>query len=739
VPSASGAATPGASVAGDDLVVDAAGTHVEVQRDPLQLKFSTDAGRQVLMQSAAGGPGTLSVPETHDPANPGVENGDVPRLHAPFPFLVGTEELSLYRNDVFQGNLQQGTRAGVLYSATQVRDAERVGGELRLTLETTDPSGRVLDVAIRPRDCCAVEVEVTPVPAAGVAMVGDSFVASEGEGFFGFGGRHFDLDQRGKVIANWVNKQNVSLDSLRDPKPGPGEYSKTLYPNGPNAAYYPQAQFTSSAGYGFLLDQSELSRFDVAADRDDRWSVEASAPRLRYIVAAAPPAEAIATITAISGRHRAPPEWALGPMIDRTAYGLSVEEYEAVIRDDLATIERYGIPVSGYRVEQWVDLPRDVLADLIAEMRAKGIHPLAYLLSRTGAPPPGAVHGLVDFTDPAQVDAWEAKVREVLDLGFDGFMQDFGEETLLDMTFSDGSTGAQMHNRYPILYHETTRRVIDDYQREHPDREIFFYTRAGYSGSPGSAAFESANFPGDETTDWSIGSGLPSITPDMLNRAVGGAYGFSTDIGGYLDLPRYLGVNDTEVGTTKELLIRWTQWATFSPLFRLHGANPMGTHVPWLYDDETVDLYRHYSELRVQAAPLIRELWREAERSGIPPTRPMWLAEPDNPAARAADQQWMLGDDLLVAPVVTEGATSRDVYFPEGCWEDQNDGRRYHGPATALVDAPLVVLPHFFRCDGHPVAPVPTTDPPPTSTTSPDGVATVSPAAPVAASPRFTG
>ncbi len=76
----------------------------------------------------------------------------------------------------------------------------------------------------------------------------------------------------------------------------------------------------------------------------------------------------------------------------------------------------------------------------------------------------------------------------------------------------------------------------------------------------------------------------------------------------------------------------------------------------------------------------------------------MWLAEPDSPQARAADQQWMLGDDMLVAPVVVEGATSREVYFPEGCWEDPNSQRRFSGPTTATVSAPLDVLPHFFRC-----------------------------------------
>src|SRR5205085_11095261 len=110
-----------------------------------------------------------------------------------------------------------------------------------------------------------------------------------------------------------------------------------------------------------------------------------------------------------------------------------------------------------------------------------------------------------------------------------------------------------------------TRAVLARYQRTHPRREFFFFTRAGYTGRPGSAAYESANFAGDETTDWTRSSGLQSVIPDMLNRAVGGAYGYTTDIGGYFDVY-------TPKPTTKELLLRWAELAVFTPFFRLHGS-----------------------------------------------------------------------------------------------------------------------------------------------------------------------
>jgi alpha-glucosidase (family GH31 glycosyl hydrolase) len=248
-----------------------------------------------------------------------------------------------------------------------------------------------------------------------------------------------------------------------------------------------------------------------------------------------------------------------------------------------------------------------------------------------------------------------------------------------------------MHNRFPILFHRATARAVATFRRKHPRRRIWWFTRAGYSGSAG---YEPANFPGDETTDWTRSSGLASQTTDMLNRAVGGAYGFTTDIGGYFDVGPY-------PPTTKELFIRWAEWAALSPLFRVHGSLLAGTHTPWSYDAETLRAYKRMAALHLRARPLIRRLWREARRNGIPPTRPLWLQFPGDPRAAGQDQEWMLGPNVLVTPVVTEGATTRSVYFPTGCW--RGTGIRVHGPASRTVNARLGVLPYFVRCGTAPL------------------------------------
>ncbi len=115
-------------------------------------------------------------------------------------------------------------------------------------------------------------------------------------------------------------------------------------------------------------------------------------------------------------------------------------------------------------------------------------------------------------------------------------------------------------------------------------------------------------------------------------------------------------------------------------------------------------VYASLSRLHLRAAPLIMSLWRQADRTGMPVTRPLWLADPGDPRARRQDQEWLLGPDLLVAPVVTQGASSREVFLPPGCWRTP-DHRIVQGPKLAEVLAPATQLPYFTRCGKAPLAP----------------------------------
>ncbi|HEX8975639.1 MAG TPA: TIM-barrel domain-containing protein [Solirubrobacteraceae bacterium] len=708
------------------IVLSGPAARVVITADPFQLQFESGPGIPALAEATRSSPLPQVEPPTIDPVPPGVDNQHTTTLYAPLAFTVGAESLRQYDGLVWGGNLMSGARSGVQYYARRVISSHPVQGGVALVLATNDPSGRTLDVRITTLGPGAIRVSAQADPATGVSEIGDSFASGPDEGFFGFGGRHNALNQHGQVLSSFVQEENLSGIS----QPG-APAALTLFPNGPTAAYYPQAEFFSSRPYGFLLDQPELARFKLDSDGSGSWNVTASASSLDYVVAPGPAPQAMRTLTALSGRQPVPQAWALGPMLDRLVknVGETQPDYESNVAADLANIARYHLPLSAYRLEGW-GLPGagdDGLAlhsyvtpafqaQVFSALRARHIHPLVYLrpwitpgsapaqaglvarradgqpyqtTSTTGAP-----IELLDFTNPAAVAFWRREVDRALDLGADGFMQDFGEEVLFDMRFADGETGATMHNRYLVLYAQATRAAIDSYERGHPGRRIFFFSRAGYSGLPGSAAAEGGNFPGDETTDWGHASGLQSLTSDMLSRAVDGAYGFGTDIGGYYDY--------TTLPTTKPLFLRWAEWAALSPIFRLHGSGRAGTHTPWSYDAQTVRVYNRLAELHLAAVPLIERLWRQAESTGIPPTRPLWLAYPGDRSTWTQDQEWLLGPDVLVAPVVQPGASSRSVYFPAGCWRSPDGSGTHTGPGRATVPAPLIRLPYFFRCGTRP-------------------------------------
>lgn len=701
-----------------------------VYRSPFRIVFTDARGNPVLRETtAAGERRRLTAParalaSAGAPAAARLSPAYGPpmqsTLYAPLEFTVGSERDLTYTSGTWSGDLRASVRVGSVFSAVRVCSVARAGAGIRLVASTTDPSGRKLIVTIAPGVSGALRIKVRPSPAAGVAGIGDSFSSAPGESFHGFGGRHLGLDQRGASFYNWTAEENVNATAFNVPGAAAGAL---LYPNGPQAAYYPQASFVSSRGYGFLLGNSELARFRLD-DHREAWQADAAAHTLDYTVVPGSAPRAIAAISAITGRQQLPPAWALGPTLDRESQvGESAASYLPQIRQDLIDIRRYRLALRAYRIEGWATLPTPALRAVIARLHRMGIRALAYfrpfasqdaaateapgtyhyavahrLVARTGAGEPylfgdsfGGRAVLLDFTNPATVNWWDERIARALDLGFDGFMQDFGEEVQPNMIFHNGETGLRMHNRYPVLYARVTRRVLDRYMRRHPRRRLFFYTRAGYSGDPGSAAYEGGNFAGDETTDWTRSSGIRSVIPDMLNRSIGGAWGYSTDIGGYFDL-------FTPRPTTKELLLRWAELAVFTPFFRLHGSLLAGTHTPWRYGAQTVRIYDRLARLHERQLPLILRLWRQADRTGIPPTRPLWLAYPHDRRASRQDQEWLLGQDLLVAPVVDPGASGRSVYFPAGCWRSPHSRRVVHGPRAAWVKAPLAVLPYFTRC-----------------------------------------
>lgn len=724
-------AAEGAVQIGDrQVVVQGRGARAVIDRAPLRIAFQDGAGRTVLQQVQPGPPQPTGG-VTPEPL--GFDAMPEPRAYAPFAFEVGGEQNFQHPGGLYTGNMLVGARAGLIHTAANAVRATPRGEGVELEVTTTDPS-RTMFVIVEPDHGAALRVRARVVQGNGVSAFSDSFGTGPDEAFRGFGGRHNAIDQRGNDFYNWIEEEFQG--------PGPGlepVFTHTpqrvtggdryQFPNGPTAAYYVQNVVVSSRPYALLVNQTELTRWKMASDRPDAWQVVSSTPSLDYTVAVGEPHKSIRTMTEITGRHRMNPEWAMGPILKRNVHQGNDEpaDQRRKIEADIKKIKELKLKLNGYIYESWDTVGDDFARRTNRELRSMGIRPIGYVRAyinddgnfdpegtfeeglrrdhctetAAGTPYVSVAVGpacLLDFTKPWVVDWWkQRKIRRQLDLGFQGFMQDFGEQALGDMRFHNGETGLTMHNKFPSVFHGTTRRIVDQWEREHPDRgEVWMYVRSGFSGRPGTAAIEHANFPGDMTADWTQSSGLPAATRDMLNRAAAGAPGYTVDIGGYFDTTSQL---------TKELLVRYMQWAALSPFFRLHNSCcSRGTRMPWDFDGETLAVWRAMSDLHLRARPLTRDLWREFLRTGIPVTRPLWLAYPDDREAAKQDQQWLLGPDVLVAPVVHERAHARSVYFPRGCWEHPETDELHRGPGYARVNAPLGHLPYFFRCGTNPFA-----------------------------------
>ena len=717
----------------EDLVVAFDGGSVVVEQSPLRVRVRDASGQEVLASVADDPPATpqprLPVP---DPFLGGADVAPAP-LYAPLTFVVGVDRPAQYPASFWNADVLLGVQGGVEHALTDVVGVERRDdGGVDLEVATTDPT-RTAQVTVAP-DADGLGRLRVDVGGPEVSTVAASWATGPDEAFHGFGGRRDQTDQRGSDFHNWLEQFQQLPEGLAPVGAAPTLQENYQFPSGPESAYYVHTAFVSSRPYAFWLEADVLSRFRLASDREDAWHSAAAGDALQVVVAPGDGPTAVEHLTAVTGRHRVPPSWTLGPQTSRAIEpnnpDLAGGYYADKLDDDLDTVDELDPPLTSIFYEGWPLLQeRDELEQFTDRVLDLGLHPIGYLKAFTGAEeggyeqdevftealeqglvattPDGSAPylfggsfvqspaALVDITDP-EAQAWfRERVRELTeDLRFDAFMQDFGEQAFVDMRFHDGSTGAETHNRFPRLYHANTRPVIDEVTGRHPDRQLFYYVRSGYLGRPGSAAYEGASWSGDNTADYSRASGLGAMTPDMLNRGLTGSYGFVGEIGGYIDA--FGEIDD-------ELFTRWSQHDALVPVHRLHGHPVNGTQQPWSFSDEAYDEWLESADLHQRAQPLITELWVEATRTGAPIARPLWWHHPDDDEARAQDQQWLLGPDVLVAPVVLPGVRAQDVYFPDGCWTHGETGEDYRGPGTTTVPAPLDSLPWFTRCGTDPL------------------------------------
>ncbi|CAA9486471.1 MAG: GH31 [uncultured Solirubrobacterales bacterium] len=754
---ATGAPPPaGAQAAPKTIELDAGnGETLRVERGPFRLALVDRSGRETVatVSGREGAPVRVPGVDGPQPIEPLGPAGGYPALG----FVVGANPGVTFPVSFFTGNRLFGAEAGALVSLVEVERVERTPRGLRLRVRTDAPALGPATLEVVRLSGGGVRLDLRPPAGLRPAATLFTLRSPKGEGLYGLGARKDRFDQRGLLRNVWVEQQNASDDRADDlvcGDPTTTTGCDYTFPNGAQAAYFVQAALHGSRGWAAWVGQSTLSRLDLANSRSDalRWGVKG--PRLTLSLAGGGLEGSSRSYTADAGRAPAPPRYTYEPWIDVINEG----EGEAApngagftggerVREDVEEIARRArtddLPIGTIGVEGWHAVPGR--EELFPGLRRRGFHLSAYwnpfhspgnaayeeakrrdifIKTPTGEDYPiltnrGGRSFVIDYSHPRARQFWHEQIARSCELGFESFMHDFGELVTEGMTFHNGNPPEVEHNAYPVRYHRAARSALERCADRKPGFDPFFYVRAGYSGierDEGVVGSTPGVFPGDETTDFARGSGIPSVPPAMLNMAMGGGFSFTTDVGGYLDL--------TAPRTSPELFVRWSQLAAFTAISRIHNSTFNGEVYPYTCDDparEDADyceqegakrmlpVYRRYAKAKVRLIGLVDRWSKRAARDGtIGPVRPLVLDDP-SPAARSVDDEWLLGRDLLVAPVLRDGARERRVYLPagsrwqrvvvggEGRLEARGEARR--GGQTVTAPAPLADIPVFRRVE----------------------------------------
>ena len=278
---------------------------------------------------------------------------------------------------------------------------------------------------------------------------------------------------------------------------------------------------------------------------------------------------------------------------------------------------------------------------------------------------------LVDFTNPDAAAWFAGKIRELLQTGVDAIKTDFGERIPVDVIYHDGSNPVDMHNYYTFLYNRTVFRAIEE---ERGKNQAVLFAR---SATAGSQQFP-VHWGGDCFASY---ASMAETLHAGLSFAMSGFAFWSHDISGF------------ESTATPDLYKRWVQFGIFSTHSRLHGSDTY--RVPWIFDEESVDVVRTFSKLKCRLMPYIYRMAAIAHEKGTPVCRPMPFAYPDDRACQYLDLQYMFGESILVAPIFNDQSIG-ECYLPDGKWislldSEVLEGGKWHRKKYSYLDFPVFV------------------------------------------------
>ncbi|RCX12539.1 alpha-D-xyloside xylohydrolase [Anaerobacterium chartisolvens] len=506
-----------------------------------------------------------------------------------------------------------------------------------------------------------------------------------GEYVYGLGERFTPFVKNGQTVDIWNEDGGTS--------------SELAYKNIPF--------YITNNGYGVFVNHCGCVSFEIASENVSRVQFSVPGECLEYyIIGGGTPKKVLENYTILTGRPALPPAWSFGLWLT-TSFTTSYDE--TTVNSFIDGMLDRDIPLSVFHFDcfwmkeyQWCDFEwhKKVFPDpegMLKRLKGKGLKVCVwinpYIAQKSCLFKEGMDNGyfiktkdgdvwqwdkwqagmaIVDFTNPRAAEWFKSKLKRLIDMGVDCFKTDFGERIPQDAVYFDGSDAEKMHNYYTYLYNRTVYEAL-----EKPDgnKDTVLFARSATAGSQ--------KFP----VHW---GGDCSASYDSMAESLRGGlslclsgFGFwSHDIGGF------------EKTATPDIYKRWTAFGLLSSHSRLHGNESY--RVPWLFDQEAVDVLRFFTRLKYRLMPYLFGAACEASSTGIPMMRAMVLEYPGDPLCKALDLQYMLGASLLVAPVFnSEGAAS--YYLPKGVWTNFLTGKRVEGSCWRQEEHSYMSIPLMVR------------------------------------------
>ncbi|MCD7848076.1 MAG: DUF5110 domain-containing protein [Oscillospiraceae bacterium] len=534
-----------------------------------------------------------------------------------------------------------------------------------------------------------------------------SFNLSDGEHIYGLGEDNDiefgSLDRRG-TIRDMVTGQRISPNSV--------------------TADYPIPFIVSSHGYGIYLDNTSNLTVDIGCTVHDKLIVTAPAGACKlYIILGENIPEVVCKFSEITGRAKLPPLWVLGYMQSKCSFW-NWEEVDDVI----ATYKRLGIPFDSivfdfdwaqyFNNYKWAERWEGKSPEKIKTYREAGIHFMAsnsgpmlksdsdtfdsakeagILAYDTDGNPVICGHysgQLMDFMNP-DIEEWlSPQIKRIMDDGVEAWWLDLTEpEGDAENTAYHAGSRAEIHN---IFSNSVTKTYHNIAKSHSPNKRSFVLTRTGTAGIQREPT---ALWTGDIYSEYGT---LQAHIPEALNTQLSGISMWTCDTGGFIsptnndDCPYNLYHNDKTEHA--ELYERWMQFSCFTPVFRSHHAG--GEAVPYRYNKLTFDGMSHYIKLRYRLIPYIYSLYYENYLTGTPIMRPLFWHYPDDEKAYTITDEYLFGENMLIAPVIEPQKNTRTVYLPEGKWYDFDYDYVYEGGRECEVYAPQNRIPVFIKAGG---------------------------------------